>query len=92
MTTCHTGASMTLVGLLPPICDSGSMLVDGGYCEFSRVQKTRSLTNTFEYQWTIFRYVSSSFCQVATQQGEGLDHDVNGRERGRRIGRRLGER
>lgn len=25
------GASMTLVGLLPPLCDNGSMLVDGGY-------------------------------------------------------------
>ncbi|KAF8899205.1 hypothetical protein BD779DRAFT_1607721 [Infundibulicybe gibba] len=24
-------ASMTLVGLLPPLCDNGSMLVDGGY-------------------------------------------------------------
>lgn len=22
---------MTLVGLLPPLCDNGSMLVDGGY-------------------------------------------------------------
>lgn len=28
------GASMTLVGLLPPLCDNGSLLVDGGYCEF----------------------------------------------------------
>ncbi|EKM61421.1 uncharacterized protein PHACADRAFT_135056 [Phanerochaete carnosa HHB-10118-sp] len=26
-------ASMTLVGLLPPICDSGNMLVDGGYLD-----------------------------------------------------------
>jgi len=25
------GGSMTLVGLLPPLCDNGSMLVDGGY-------------------------------------------------------------
>lgn len=22
---------MTLVGLLPPLCDNGSLLVDGGY-------------------------------------------------------------
>lgn len=22
---------MTLVGLLPPLCDNGNMLVDGGY-------------------------------------------------------------
>jgi hypothetical protein len=28
------GASMTLVGLLPPLCDNGQMLVDGGYSEF----------------------------------------------------------
>jgi len=25
------GASMTLVGLLPPLCDNGGLLVDGGY-------------------------------------------------------------
>lgn len=25
------GASMTLVGLLPPLCDNGQLLVDGGY-------------------------------------------------------------
>lgn len=24
---------MTLVGLLPPLCDNGSMLVDGGYVD-----------------------------------------------------------
>ncbi len=24
---------MTLVGLLPPLCDNGHMLVDGGYGE-----------------------------------------------------------
>lgn len=28
------GASMTLVGILPPLCDNGNMLVDGGYREF----------------------------------------------------------
>jgi hypothetical protein len=28
------GASMTLVGMLPPLCDNGNMLVDGGYGEF----------------------------------------------------------
>jgi hypothetical protein len=27
---------MTLVGLLPPLCDNGKLLVDGGYSEFSR--------------------------------------------------------
>ena len=26
---------MTLVGMLPPLCDNGSMLVDGGYRRFS---------------------------------------------------------
>lgn len=25
------GASMTLIGLLPPLCENGNMLVDGGY-------------------------------------------------------------
>lgn len=24
---------MTLVGLLPPLCDNGNLLVDGGYSE-----------------------------------------------------------
>ncbi len=28
-----SGASMTLVGLLPPLCDNGHMHVDGGYSE-----------------------------------------------------------
>ena len=32
-----SGASMTLVGLLPPICDNGNMLVDGGYREYRNV-------------------------------------------------------
>lgn len=31
------GASMTLVGLLPPLCDNGSLLVDGGYSEFKQL-------------------------------------------------------
>jgi len=25
---------MTLVGLLPPLCDNGQLLVDGGYSEY----------------------------------------------------------
>lgn len=29
------GASMTLVGLVPPLCDNGNMLVDGGYSAYS---------------------------------------------------------
>jgi hypothetical protein len=33
--SCIAGASMTLVGLLPPLCDNGDMLVDGGYGESS---------------------------------------------------------
>ena len=32
------GASMTLVGLLPPLCDNGSMLVDGGYSRWLHQQ------------------------------------------------------
>lgn len=28
---------MTLVGLLPPLCDNGNLLVDGGYREFTLV-------------------------------------------------------
>lgn len=26
---------MTLVGLVPPLCDNGNMLVDGGYSAYS---------------------------------------------------------
>jgi len=33
-----SGASMTLVGLLPPLCDNGNVLVDGGYCKFLEVR------------------------------------------------------
>ena len=29
---------MTLVGLLPPLCDNGSMLVDGGYSRWPYLQ------------------------------------------------------
>ena len=29
---------MTLVGLLPPLCDNGSMLVDGGYSRWLHSQ------------------------------------------------------
>jgi lysophospholipid hydrolase len=32
--TLMKGASMTLVGLLPPLCDNGRLLVDGGYSEY----------------------------------------------------------
>ena len=28
---------MTLVGLLPPLCDNGNMLVDGGYSELTLI-------------------------------------------------------
>lgn len=35
---------MTLVGLLPPLCDNGSMLVDGGYSKRLRLCLTSSLT------------------------------------------------
>lgn len=34
LTLYHEGASMTLVGLLPPLCDNGQLLVDGGYSEY----------------------------------------------------------
>ncbi|KAG9019301.1 phosphatidylcholine and lysophosphatidylcholine phospholipase [Tulasnella sp. 427] len=37
------GASMTLVGLLPPICDNGNMLVDGGYLDNLPVSTMRSM-------------------------------------------------
>ena len=37
---------MTLVGLLPPLCDNGSMLVDGGYSRWLR-QQSRFRANLF---------------------------------------------
>jgi hypothetical protein len=30
----NLGASMTLIGLLPPLCENGNMLVDGGYSKW----------------------------------------------------------
>ncbi|KAG8959437.1 phosphatidylcholine and lysophosphatidylcholine phospholipase [Tulasnella sp. 408] len=39
----YVRASMTLVGLLPPICDNGNMLVDGGYLDNLPVSTMRSM-------------------------------------------------
>lgn len=36
---------MTLVGLLPPLCDNGSMLVDGGYREYMSCPAILFLSN-----------------------------------------------
>lgn len=36
---------MTLVGLVPPLCDNGNMLVDGGYSELSSMITCASLIN-----------------------------------------------
>jgi len=30
---------MTLVGLLPPLCDNGNLLVDGGYSKYPVLSK-----------------------------------------------------
>jgi len=37
---------MTLVGLLPPLCDNGSLLVDGGYSRYF-ASVLHIITNTF---------------------------------------------
>ncbi|KIO28791.1 hypothetical protein M407DRAFT_229364 [Tulasnella calospora MUT 4182] len=39
----YVRASMTLVGLLPPLCDNGNMLVDGGYLDNLPVSTMRSM-------------------------------------------------
>ncbi|KAF2086568.1 neuropathy target esteras-like protein [Saccharata proteae CBS 121410] len=39
----YVRASMTLAGLLPPLCDDGSMLVDGGYIDNLTVAHMKSL-------------------------------------------------
>ncbi|KAK8238304.1 lysophospholipase NTE1 [Phyllosticta capitalensis] len=39
----YVRASMTLAGLLPPLCDEGSMLVDGGYVDNLTVSHMKSL-------------------------------------------------
>lgn len=44
---------MTLVGLLPPICDNGNMLVDGGYGESASLNYTNLSSNDVAAQWTI---------------------------------------
>lgn len=35
---------MTLIGLLPPLCDNGNMLVDGGYSEYLHTLARTKLT------------------------------------------------
>ena len=39
----YVRASMTLAGLVPPLCDEGSMLVDGGYVDNLTVSHMKSL-------------------------------------------------
>ncbi|KAK5160295.1 phosphatidylcholine and lysophosphatidylcholine phospholipase [Oleoguttula sp. CCFEE 6159] len=39
----YVRASMSLAGLLPPLCDEGSMLLDGGYIDNLTVQHMKSL-------------------------------------------------
>ena len=39
----YVRASMSLAGLVPPLCDEGSMLVDGGYLDNLTVQHMKSL-------------------------------------------------
>ncbi|KAK8192489.1 phosphatidylcholine and lysophosphatidylcholine phospholipase [Zalaria obscura] len=39
----YVRASMTLAGLLPPLCDEGNMLVDGGYVDNLTVSHMKSL-------------------------------------------------
>lgn len=39
----YVRASMSLAGLIPPICDDGSMLLDGGYIDNLTVQHMKSL-------------------------------------------------
>lgn len=57
MLTALAGASMTLVGLLPPICDNGTMLVDGGYCKLLFFLTFHGmLTRLCPSQWIICRY------------------------------------
>lgn len=39
----YVRASMSLAGLLPPLCDEGSMLLDGGYIDNLTVSRMKSL-------------------------------------------------
>jgi len=39
----YVRASMTLAGLIPPLCDEGNMLVDGGYVDNLTVSHMKSL-------------------------------------------------
>jgi hypothetical protein len=48
---------MTLVGLLPPICDNGQLLVDGGYSEQHFMSLLSALIHSRPVQWIICRYV-----------------------------------
>lgn len=71
---------MTLVGLLPPLCEGGNMLVDGGYCELGHYSSNTSLRpDIFNVEWTTFRY-EQPFRYRAPQLTipAGIDHDVHG--------------
>ena len=61
--TVFAGASMTLVGLLPPICDNGNMLVDGGYGASPSNCCGHDIALT-SLQWITFRHVVENFCHA----------------------------
>ena len=47
-------ASMTLVGLLPPLCDRGNMLVDGGYSKSVPFHACFARISSSSRQWTTY--------------------------------------
>ena len=78
-----TGASMTLVGLLPPLCDNGNVLIDGGYGKLTMIPTWTEFTHAYPFrsgQSSGMRYshprilVTDCYCS-------GLDHGLYGSER-----------
>lgn len=48
---------MTLVGLLPPLCDNGQLLVDGGYSTYQVKHETIEISTHPPIQLTIYLWV-----------------------------------
>ena len=78
---------MTLVGLLPPICDNGNMLVDGGYGEWEPLARltSRSILPFHSGQLAGKFAVARRLAEILTRNVQGICYVGSGRERSNRF-------
>lgn len=76
------GASMTLVGLLPPLCDNGNLLVDGGYRRYHTFSMTLLLIMP---QSTTFQSVQFFYAKTLLTTQTGVIDVLYGSQRRVRV-------